>query len=362
MKTKLTFLLLLTMLLATGLATLKTQAAGPPPASGMPGNARFGYGVWADLQGRFPLEAIQLAGRAEIDWVAVEFDWGAAQPSARVAPRWGMLDSALETAAENGSAVMISVTGAPSWALGADGPSPRETAELASRLVRRYPDALLALELFPHANTRQGWGAPPNPEAYARLLEVTTRAVQQANPQVVLIAGGLTPVTGGAQDLRDTAFLDRLYRAGAQEFMPVVGVRLPPIGADPLTPRDKSSQPVLRHYEAIREVMVRNGHRNGLIWVTSFAWDPRAQRTTAQQAAWLEQSYQLLRQQLYIGAAFFDGLNPSAGKAALLPSGNEIHPGFERLIRIITENHSGRTIFIAPSPKMIDKSPHEKDR
>ena len=346
MNTKFTSLILL-LLLSVGLLPVAAQAA-ESPASGMPGNAWFGYGVRVDLQGPDALSAIRLSGKVNIDWVAVEFDWDEAQPKASYAPHWGALDTALKTAADNDIAVMISITHAPSWAMKQNGPDPQATADLASKLVRRYPNALLALELFPHANTRQGWGAIPNPQAYAKLLKVTSQAVHKVNPQIVLVAGGLTPVRSSTQAMSDTTFLDGLYRAGAAQYMPVVGLRLPPIGDDPLTPREKSNRTVLRHYEAVREVMVRNGHRNGLIWVTSFTWNAGALRSAEKQANWLEQSYLLMRQQLYIGAAFFDSLNPSPGRAVLLPSRGGYHPGFDNLVTIIAKDHNGQSIVISP--------------
>ena len=334
-----------------------TSRAAEQPASGMPGNARFGYGVRVDLQGIAPARAIQLANSVNLDWVAVDFDWRTLQPNRRDAPHWKTLDTTLKDTESGRIAVMVSITNPPDWALKQDGPDPQAVARLAIDLVQRYPNTVLALELFPHANTRQGWGAPPNPQAYVNLLRVVCQSVQKINPQTVIVAAGLTPVESNAQDITDTVFLDRLYRSGAGEYMSIVGMRLPSIGSDPLTAEGASRRTTLRHYEAIREVMVRNGYRNSLIWITSFSWDAKFQRGEAQQANWLEDAYLLMRAQLYIGAAFFDGLNPSAGKTALLHSGSGHHSGFDSLVKIIAQEYNSQTIFISVKRKP-QKSSH----
>ena len=62
----------------------------------------------------------------------------------------------------------------------------------------------------------------------------------------------------------------------------------------------------------------------------------------------MKQAYLLLRSQLYIGAAFFDRLNPTSTEdTKLLYPGGSFHPGFEELIQIIAQDHDGQTIVIS---------------
>jgi len=306
-----------------------TVRAAQPVVNGTPGNLRFGYGAW--IASRPPGGDLQVAENSRLDWVAVSFDWRAAQPHAYSDVQWGALDAIFTDMVSRPLALMISITNAPDWAMRASGPDPKATAKIAAQLARRYERIPLAIALFPEANTQRGWGAPPSPQAYAALFLATQRAVQQVNPKALLVVGGLTPVRKTTSDWSDTDFLAGLYCTKAAEDFSIIGVHLPPIGAEPLTNPDTTRQVALRHYETVRAVMVDNGHAQGQIWITRLTWDSRYQRTQAQQAQWLEGAYLLLRTQLFIGTAFFDGLTAPEGGTALLHSRGVIHPGLQRL-------------------------------
>jgi len=325
-------------------------------ASGTPNSPYFGYGARAYLDGESTQAAIHEAGSFNLDWIAIDFDWQEMQPEADTTPDWNKLDAAMAAAADSQISVLISITHAPSWAKGENGPRKGKTAELTAKLVNRYPETLLALELFPSANTAQGWGAQPNPAAYANLLKATREAVGQG---ILLVAGGLTPIHSSTEGINDIEFLRQLYAAGAVENMPIISVRLPAIGNDPLTPLHGAEGDTLRHYEKIRNTMVENGHDSGLIWVTGFSWDSSKIGSSQEQADWLNQAFLLMRSQLYIGAAFFDGLNQSQTDplALLFPSGTH-HLGFEKLAQLIAIDDNGQSIqiFLGLQKKLADKN------
>jgi hypothetical protein len=324
-------------------------------ASGTPNSPYFGYGARVYLEGESPQAAIREAGNFNLDWVAIDFNWDEAQPEAANPPNWNELDAAMVTAAESQISVLISIRYAPGWVVDENGPNAQRTADLASQLTHRYPETLLVLELFPSANTYKGWGAEPNPAAYANLLKATSEAVR---PGTLLAAAGLTPISSTSAGMDDVEFLRGLYTTGAADYMPIVSMRLPALGNDPLTPLHQANGNTLRHYENIHNTMLDHGHSSGLIWVTGFAWDSNAIGSTQEQANWLKQAYLLMRSQLYIGAAFFDGLNLSATdmKALLLPGGTH-HSGFEALIQLIALDNDEQTIEISLgfSKRLSDK-------
>jgi hypothetical protein len=328
-----------------GLVLLVFLSLIPSPVqanSGLPGTSRFGYGARVDLYGNDPQNAIEQAGNFNLDWIAIDLDWAYLQSHIDQSPNWEYLDLALENARVGDIGVMISLTNAPAWAMTADGPDPNLTIALIEQLLTRYSGGFQALELFPMANTRLGWGTAPNPQAYGKLINI---AAQVLNPEIVLVAGGLMPPQL-ASDFDDLTFLKEIYHAGAADFS-VLGLRLPPLGISPLTPLNDTDLLVLRHYEDIREVMMENGHQNGLIWITGFSWDDDEIHSSLKQAAWLKQAYLLFRAQLYIGAAFFDSLNLSAkGSNAQLLGTDDHHPGFDELIQIIALDHHSQTIHI----------------
>ena len=89
-----------------------------------------------------------------------------------------------------------------------------------------------------------------------------------------------------------------------------------------------------------------------MIWVTGYTCPAQELRTVNEQAEWIQQSYQLMRSQLYIGAAFYDALNPPATHPQ--PSHlylvrkdgakTSLHPALATLAQLITLDRTGQTI------------------
>lgn len=334
-----------TLLITISLIPSPVRAAS---GSGLPGSSQFGYGGRVDLWGEEPQDAILAAGNFNLDWIAIDFDWAHLQPTSDQLIKWASLDQTMANAASGDLGVMISISNAPTWAMAENGPNPQKTADLAAQLALRYPEVFLALEPFPSANTIQGWGTQPDIQAYADLLKITTRAVRLVNSEVALVAAGLTPETSSSQDIDDITFLNGLYQAGMADLMPIIGIRLPQIRNNPLATVHETDEFVLRHYEEIRNTMVDNGHKSGLIWITGFSWDSNTLRSPTDQAAWIKQAYLLFRAQLYIGAAFFDGLNISSKSSSkpLIQNGH-YHPGFDELVQTIAQDHNSQTVEVS---------------
>lgn len=351
--------------------------ASPVPGkaeSGLPDSSKFGYGARIDPWGLEIETALNAASGAGLDWIGIDFDWGRHWPDLNSSLNLAELSRVMSYASDHDLMVLISIIHAPPWALTPQGPDPDLTAGLVAQLSRLYPDTLLAVELFPSANMFRGWGAVPDPEAYSELLKVTTRTLENAGRPTVLVAAGLEPVlTGGSnqagssrQDMDDLEFLQRIYDAGAESYLPIIGVRIPQTDQAPLAAPWKADPRVLRHYESVRGVMLRNQHSEGRIWITGFSM-PGEQPTDAnsasqsmpnkftpavnEQVRWFNQAMSLMKSQLYIGAVFYECMNPTAkdipGKmyhACFIEVDNPIvkfHPAFQSLEQIISLEKSG---------------------
>ncbi|MCI0519338.1 MAG: hypothetical protein L0Z70_03680 [Chloroflexi bacterium] len=331
-----------------------TLAAGWIPAraqSGLPDSPEFGYGARLDPLGLEVELALNAASGVGLEWLGVDFDWARLWPDASGAPDLQRLDTMLTLAHERQLQVSLSITHPPAWAIGERGPDAQKTAGLVMLLAARYAGQLAALELFPAANTAQGWGAPADPQAYAEILHVAQAALTQSGGGPLLAAGGLVPLSATAQpgDMDDLQFLQSLYTAGATPSMPVVSLRLAPVYGEAMTAPGPGNHNVLRHYEEARLVMLTNGHADGLIWITGFAWPQEpAYSDPASQALWLSQAYPLMKSQLYLGVAFFDRLNPpDAGGGALgvtlisVENGaTRLHPSLTTIGQIVTSQHA----------------------
>ena len=358
------------------LCVIATILAGTAPAraaSGLPDSAEFGYGVHIDAWGQQVDSALKAVSAIGINWIALDFDWERHWPERSAALNLAELDKIMAFARENELNVLLSLTHAPAWVITTHGPDPELTAGLVAQLARLYPDVLLAVELFPSANTYDGWGSAPDPAAYARLIKTTAESLQAANRSTVLVAAGLRPVDPdrSTRDLNDLEFLAGLYRAGVGAYFPIVGVRLLDTSNDPLSAPDEDNPFVLRHYEAVRKVMLENEHSAGLIWITGFTW-PESMNTAAthtakstlearnhqeaSQTQWFNQAFQMMKSQLYIGAAFYDCLNPpahdqlSVSSSSCLIQGDSyqtrVHPAYTSLAQMISMGDPGANGFL----------------
>ncbi len=334
---------------------LAAQASG-----GLPGSPAFGFGAWLDTSGQQVELSVQRAGEMGIEWLGVELDWAALQPEKGVPLDSASLDYALSLASTNNLSVMVSIRNAPDWAMTAAGPKPNLTAKLVLYLSGLHPN-LMAVEVFPEANTIQGWGAAPNAEAYLKVIQKIGRTLQEGESVITLVAGGLAalPPNHAPEDIDDLLFLEELYRLGGGGLLPILSIRYNLAGREPMkTPSDDPY--TLRRYELVRNVMLRYGQETGTVWITKFSWP--LDQPAAEQTAWMQQAYSLMNSQLYIGAAFFDQLNPGAeensNSSLALPDGS-LHPASETLADF---NLSGSATPTASSPVQLGKTIRYRER
>ncbi len=341
-------LLFLLVLLLASLPLTKVEAA-----RGAPGSSEFGFGAHLNMNSPLVLPALEMAANLPLDWIAVDFPWSAYFPTADTRPDWSSLDQVMTYAASHQMAVMVSVRSAPAWAMTSQGPDPEQSGALAAHLLKRYPGTLQAIELFPGANTAAAWGAAPNAAGYSAVAAAVHNKIHQSSGQVLLVLAGLTPLSGRPDDgsLDDLLFLQELYQAGIAKYSSIVSLQMNNLTGDPLLAPDGQDHRILRHYEEVRQVMLNNSHESGLIWITRLLApcdtmnpvdqsDPDSQRQTA----WLVQAYTQLRAQLYIGAVFYDALNPGGtalcskqGRSLLLDTA-QYHSFYPKLRDLIAEN------------------------
>jgi hypothetical protein len=326
--------------LILGICALPYQAYA---ANGLPGHPKFGYGARLTIQNQDIENAITTASSVDLDWLAVDYDWSKIWPSPNLNPNLKHLDELMASAQTQELAVLVSITNPPTWLLTPSGPDPQLTVTVVSTLAARYPETLLAIELYPGANTQQGWGVEPEPSNYASLLKTVHLTLQRVDPEIVVVAAGLEPVTDGPNDIDDLTFLSALYHQGCAPYMPVIGLRLANISMVPTQPPKKPQDNTLRHYEAVREIMLRNDHRHGLIWVTGFSWDSTALPSPEYQAIWLKQAFLMMRAQLYIGTAFIQDLNPFSQPTSFGVNVPTSHPGIGVIRQIIAMENSQHT-------------------
>ena len=327
-------------------------------ARGTPGSAEFGYGAHLNLTGPFAIDGIRLASNLQLDWLAIDLSWQSIAPKAG-AVDWSRIDPILQAAEHSQVAVFLSLTGAPDWAIGPQGPDVAQTTQLIQQMAQRYPKSLQAIELFPGANTTQGWGRPPDAAAYLKVWNSVITSLKKIKSPILLVAAGLKPVPANsapAEAIDDLVFLQNLYNLGIRSSLNIISVQASGLSGDPLQNPTQEQNIVLRHYEEVRQVMLKNKHEAGLIWLTRL--EPPSDQAAgsenpANQSIWLTQAFNQIKSQLYIGVAFLNGVNPNGtGQGiSLLQPGGDYHPFYRILRDLVSINRSDSPYHRPGRPK-----------
>jgi hypothetical protein len=326
-------------------------------ARGAPGSQQFGFGGCVYLDGQYRREALYIAQNLGLDWVQIDVSWREIWPDPSQPANWVQLDETLIAFKDKSIAVMLSITDAPGWVMSPNGPDANLANAFLGQLLTRYPDRVQALELFPSANTQQGWGTQPDPGAYLNLFVTVRDSLQQSYPSVVWIAGGLIPAQTNSQigEMSDLEFLQGLYNAGARNQISVISLNFSNLTNDPSAQPSSDEPRLLRHYEEIRQVMVNNQHANGILWINHLLLPVTYSGSAASE--WITQAYSQLRSQLYMGVVFYDSLNPPnpqkhpANPNALLLTEGQYHPAYEILRAMIKQNSNGSLADLPGRPK-----------
>ena len=195
---------------------------------------------------------------------------------------WGRWDHALELVREQGFTVIAVLDGAPAWAR-----SPREQenphappqdygdyARFAAGFAERYRDHVLAYQIWDQPNIHPHWGrGEVDPAGYVALLTAAAPAIRAADPNALIVAGGLAPnLEEGGRNLSDVRYLQEIYRRGAGEHFDVLGIKAYGFWSDPYDRR--VSPEVLNFSRAIllRQEMLRRGEGHKPIWALDGGW------------------------------------------------------------------------------------------
>jgi hypothetical protein len=346
--------------------TLTSLAVPTHAAAYQPDGYKFKYGANLDLDGSTIKEAMELANQLDLDWVAVFFDWQDIWPDQKVNPDLSNFIRAVTAAQQKNISVLLTIANPPNWALTPQGPDHQLTIHLVSTLVKAFPNTIKAVELFPGANIYHEWGAAPDASNYLSLIrEVMAKLQGSGQDTIVLPSLTETRLQNNTNDQDVVQFLHALYQAGGKNWMPIIALRFPSVNGSPLDDPNQLEAVSLRDYERIRQEMIKNDHENGTIWITGFSW-PTSVTAISDQVDWLRKAYQLLKAQLYIGAAFFSWFNKPGfhdqelGSASLISENAEQHPACIVYIQLrpdtaVTVELPNGKPFIKMMPKTLIK-------
>jgi beta-xylosidase len=265
--------------------TVDTRKFGPAPAPTLANltDPLHGYGVAAssDIASlsttalNKQLDDIVALG---VGWVRFDVQWQNIQPKDASHYDWGAYDRVAKAAGAHHLKMLGVLAYTPAWARPGGCESaqcapndPAQFAQFAAHTAAHYqPMGLQAWEIWNEPNTSTFWLPNPAADAYTRLLQATYSAVKLANPQAIVVSGGLSPQTTDDHNVSELDFLQGMYNAGIKGFFDALGAH--PY-TYPLVPSHSTQQAWSRLSQTganLRNIMIANGDGVKRIWITEF--------------------------------------------------------------------------------------------
>lgn len=278
---------------------------------------RWRFGVTAHLDRTHGLyandaeveRASRLISKAGIDAVRLDLPWSTVQPRSEDEYNWKDYDYLVDVSKKHGFDLLPVVGYSTKWAStvtvereGQDQvtapPVPEKYAWFAYKAAERYKNDIPAWEIWNEPNSGGFWYPEANPAVYADLLRNTYLAIKYADPQAVVVLGGLA--SGGGGRMPPEQFLQGVYDAGGGDYFDAVG-RHP--YAHGLLDVYKLDQQL----DELRTVMLDNGDSRKPIWLTEFGSSavPSAAITDQTQATLLTQSLEEFASLDYVPVVFW---------------------------------------------------------
>jgi hypothetical protein len=252
------------------------------PAPGILGNDAFGisdgslYTLSDDaLDAEF--EDIALIGvgrvRSDLPWDIVK------GRGVDASPNWGPVDRVVAVAARYHLTLIFILNSPPRWAVSADCPSSIECppdigafADFATAAVARYaPRGVHDWEIWNEPNLKSNWLPAADAQTYTALLKAAYAAIKSADPEAVVISGGLSPAATGSGTISPTDFLTGMYAAGARNYFDAVGDHPYsfPLSPSTIQPWNAWSQ-MDAMAVSLRSIMKDNDDSGKQIWITEY--------------------------------------------------------------------------------------------
>ncbi|MBN1878356.1 MAG: cellulase family glycosylhydrolase [Anaerolineae bacterium] len=236
--------------LPTALSPVATSTAPTPTATAAPTEAKVAtpespptatpipppvlkpdYGIQIDPNDQDLARVLRWVEGLGFRWVKVQVEWSFAEARANEY-RWEDLDRVVALVNEFQFDLLIGVVDAPGWlraGVGYNGPptDPAEFGRFMTAFATHYAGQVTAYELWNEPNLSREWyGETLNPAAFVTLVAQGSQAIRQADPQALIISGGLgvTGIDDGIQAIDDRRFLREALNAGLAQWVDGIGV------------------------------------------------------------------------------------------------------------------------------------------
>jgi hypothetical protein len=275
-----------------------------------------------------------------MNWVKFQLPWKHFEGT-RGARNWP--DDVVTALNVNGINILASIVKAPDWArpgntnFSVEGPpaNPGDYASFVGEFAARYCGRVQAIEVWNEQNLWYEWGGETlDARRYIQLLASAYHSIKAACPAMIVVSGAPTP-TGATPPaaIRDTTYLEQMYRAGLKRYSDAIGVHASGYGNPPDTrvqdfqagnysrPShvNDSSFYFRNTMEQYRNIMVKYGDANKRLWPTEFGWASTSSplpgyeyavyNNEQDQAAYIARAFDMMRGWGFVGVAFLWNLN-----------------------------------------------------
>ncbi|MBI2954040.1 MAG: cellulase family glycosylhydrolase [Chloroflexi bacterium] len=242
----------------------------------------LGYGIIAGSQN---YDLVQSMG---FNWIKLDISWKSVERS-RGSYNWTGTDESVRLARSRGFSILMRIDDSPQWASNspehnAPPVNDNDLADFMYQLALRYRGQVQAYEIWNEPNIAIEWGwQNPDPAKFARMLKALYPRVKQADPNAVVVTGGLsnTGDGNGGSVLGDLLYIKLLYDPnedgnlsdGAKGFFDAIGSH--PYGGpyppdqDPWSPNMGTYFRRAWQHHQMAEVW---GGEDRQIWATEFGW------------------------------------------------------------------------------------------
>ena len=248
--------------------------------------------------------SLELVREMGAGWIVEYFPWAYSEPD-KGEYRWTHSDLVISHARQQGLQVIARIGLVPRWARPPgttdsylDPSRYDDLGDFCYAFVSRYKGQVAHLIVWNEPNLGLEWGfRQPEPAEYAAMLRAVYVRAKEANPDINILGGALSPTMGAHDAVNDLVYLQGMYDAGAAPYFDTLAVhaygwRFPP---------DQPPAPDVISFSRarlLREIMVEHGDEAKPVMITEGGWNDHPRWTKAvrpgQRVAYTLQAYDLV--------------------------------------------------------------------
>ena len=251
-------------------------------ASPIPGHSFFGMNLYITGLERSKSEKDTLIGAAQdlgVRWSREEMSWANLEPDMKGIYNWGAYDPAIDALRRANIDIVGAIQTTPYWASGVAKTTPnwywhvprdpQDFADFAYAAAKHYASKIHVWEIWnePDVDSTFQCDGCNRPALYAQMLALSYAAIKKANPDAIVLVGGLSVHDYNNQGM---AFLDQVVSAsGGKLNFDVLSIH--PYMPD-RQPESTDPKTVVQNFpyrlEMAHKWLIAHGAPNKEIWVT----------------------------------------------------------------------------------------------